>query len=135
MSKFDEALDTYKAALKDTLKITDFDEAALTGVAKALGPSIYNADSSLVSSSDKEELDRVKKISSLANWVWKTMPNWMLPSKKWWKNSVRQTATNTGLFFITSWLKNSGNSETINKSLLRLLQKREEQPSSDSYFY
>ena len=61
MSKFDEALDTYKAALKDTLKITDFDEAALTGVAKALGPSIYNADSSLVSSSDKEELDRVKK--------------------------------------------------------------------------
>ncbi|MEL6391048.1 MAG: DUF2853 family protein, partial [Bacteroidota bacterium] len=32
----------------------------LTKVAKGLGPSIYNADSSKVSSSDKSELDRVK---------------------------------------------------------------------------
>jgi hypothetical protein len=61
MSKFDEALETYKTALKDTLKITNFDEEALKGIAKSLGPSIYNDDASLVSSSDKEELERVKK--------------------------------------------------------------------------
>lgn len=36
------------------------DEALLTAVAKGLGPSIYNADSSLVAASDSEELDRVK---------------------------------------------------------------------------
>lgn len=36
------------------------DEALVTAVAKGLGPSIYNADSSLVASSDSDELDRVK---------------------------------------------------------------------------
>ncbi len=36
------------------------DEALLTAVAKGLGPSIYNQDSSLVASSDPEELARVK---------------------------------------------------------------------------
>lgn len=36
------------------------DEALLTAVAKGLGPSIYNTDSSLVAASDSEELDRVK---------------------------------------------------------------------------
>ncbi len=36
-------------------------EELLTKVAKGLGPSIYNADSSLVSSSDPEELNRVKE--------------------------------------------------------------------------
>ncbi len=36
------------------------DEALVTAVAKGLGPSIYNQDSSLVASSDQEELDRVK---------------------------------------------------------------------------
>ncbi len=36
------------------------DEALLTAVAKGLGPSIYNQDSSLVAASDQEELDRVK---------------------------------------------------------------------------
>ena len=35
-------------------------EALLTSVAKGLGPSIYNPDSSKVSGSDKAELDRVK---------------------------------------------------------------------------
>jgi len=37
-----------------------FDEALLTKVAKGLGPSIYNKDSSTVAASDKSELDRVK---------------------------------------------------------------------------
>jgi hypothetical protein len=32
----------------------------LTAVAKGLGPSIYNQDSSLVASSDPEELERVR---------------------------------------------------------------------------
>jgi hypothetical protein len=36
------------------------DEALLTAVAKGLGPSIYNLDSSLVAASDPEELARVK---------------------------------------------------------------------------
>ena len=36
------------------------DEALLTAVAKGLGPSIYNQDSSLVASSDPEELERVR---------------------------------------------------------------------------
>jgi Protein of unknown function (DUF2853) len=36
------------------------DEVLLTAVAKGLGPSIYNQDSSLVAASDQEELDRVK---------------------------------------------------------------------------
>lgn len=36
-------------------------EDLLTKVAKGLGPSIYNADASLVSSSDSEELSRVKE--------------------------------------------------------------------------
>ena len=58
MSKFDEALETYKAEIKK-IGVT-IDDALLTGVTKALGPVIYNADSSLVSSSDQEELNRVK---------------------------------------------------------------------------
>lgn len=33
----------------------------LTAVTKGLGPSIYSADASLVSGSDPDELDRVKK--------------------------------------------------------------------------
>lgn len=60
MSKFDEAIETYEDALKNTLKIKDYDVDLLKKVAKGLGPSIYNKDSSLVSTSDQEELDRVK---------------------------------------------------------------------------
>jgi hypothetical protein len=58
MSKFDEAIETYQESLKD-LGIT-IDADLLTAVAKGLGPSIYNADSSKVSSSDAEEIARVK---------------------------------------------------------------------------
>lgn len=58
MSKFAEAVATYKAQVADLgLGISD---DLLTKVAKGLGPSIYNADSSKVSGSDKTELDRVK---------------------------------------------------------------------------
>jgi hypothetical protein len=58
MSKFDECMDTYKGEM-DKLGIS-YDADLLRAVAKGLGPSIYNADSSKVSSADKEELARVK---------------------------------------------------------------------------
>ncbi|MEM9996534.1 MAG: DUF2853 family protein [Bacteroidota bacterium] len=58
MSKFDDAMATYKAAMD---KIgASYDEALLKAVAKGLGPAIYNKDSKLVSCSDPEELMRVK---------------------------------------------------------------------------
>lgn len=58
MSKFDDLMVKYhEEAAKLNL---DIDTDLLTSVAKGLGPSIYNADSSLVSSSDPEELGRVK---------------------------------------------------------------------------
>lgn len=58
MSKFAEAIETYKEQVAELgLGIS---EDLLTAVAKGLGPSIYNADSSKVSSSDPEELARVK---------------------------------------------------------------------------
>ncbi|MFK7971757.1 MAG: DUF2853 family protein [Bacteroidia bacterium] len=60
MSKFDDAMATYKKSLTEKVGVKSIDEALLTAVAKGLGPSIYNADSSKVSSSDQAELDRVK---------------------------------------------------------------------------
>ncbi len=58
MSKFQECLDIYA---KEFGKIgVEFDADLLKAVTKGCGPSIYNADASKVSSSDKTELDRVK---------------------------------------------------------------------------
>ncbi|MBA4851236.1 DUF2853 family protein [Emticicia sp. BO119] len=58
MSKFAEAIEDYKAQVADLgLGVS---EELLTAVAKGLGPSIYNADSSKISASDPEELARVK---------------------------------------------------------------------------
>jgi len=59
MSKFQEALDTYKSEF-DKLGIKNIDSDLLTKVTKACGPSIYNPDSSKVASSDQAELDRLK---------------------------------------------------------------------------
>ena len=58
MSKFDECMADYKGQL-DKIGVS-YDEALLTKVAKGLGPSIYNKDSSTVAASDQSELDRVK---------------------------------------------------------------------------
>jgi hypothetical protein len=58
MSKFAECMENYKA--QNTELKLGLSEALLTSVAKGLGPSIYNADSSKVSGTDKTELDRVK---------------------------------------------------------------------------
>jgi Protein of unknown function (DUF2853) len=56
MSKFDEVLESYK----EDAKKFGVSVELLTAVAKGLGPSIYNVDSSKVSGSDQTELDRVK---------------------------------------------------------------------------
>ncbi|MBC7884538.1 MAG: DUF2853 family protein [Saprospiraceae bacterium] len=59
MSQFDEKVQLYKdSAAGLNLKLSD---ALIKGVAKSLGPSIYLDDAALVSTSDKEELARVKK--------------------------------------------------------------------------
>lgn len=58
MSKFDEKVRMYMDEVqKSGLKVS---EDLLTKVTKSLGPSIYLGDASLVSGSDKEELDRIK---------------------------------------------------------------------------
>ena len=54
MSKFEAAITEYMG------KIDACDEALLRKVTKGLGPSIYLKDASMVSCSDKTELDRVK---------------------------------------------------------------------------
>lgn len=59
MSKFDEQLAKYIADNKSLgLGLSD---DLITKVAKGLGPSIYNADSSKVSGTDAKELETVKK--------------------------------------------------------------------------
>jgi hypothetical protein len=58
MSKFNECVELYKSQSQELG--LGLDEALLTGVAKGLGPSIYNADSSKVSGSDSKELETVK---------------------------------------------------------------------------
>ncbi len=60
MSQFDDLLVKYKEELGGTRDVSGVDETLLTAVTKALGPSIYNDDSSRVSCSDQTELDRVK---------------------------------------------------------------------------
>ena len=58
MSKFDDNVELYKA--QNAELGLGLSEALLKGVAKALGPSIYNADSSKVSGTDQKEKDTVK---------------------------------------------------------------------------
>ncbi|BAW79896.1 hypothetical conserved protein [Candidatus Nitrosoglobus terrae] len=59
MSKFDEAIDKYSAEVK-RLNL-DISHDFLVSVAKSLGPSIYNANSELVSSTSQDELGTVRK--------------------------------------------------------------------------
>ncbi len=58
MATFVETFDKYKSEM-DNLGIA-YDETLLSAVSKGLGPAIYNDDSSRVSSSDPDELARVK---------------------------------------------------------------------------
>lgn len=59
MSKRDELIAKYATDLKEKCGI-DADMDLLTKVTIGCGPSIYNADSSTVSSSDESELETVK---------------------------------------------------------------------------
>lgn len=58
MATFVETFGTYKAEMT-SLGIS-YDEALFSAVTKALGPVIYNTDSSKVSCSDATEMARVK---------------------------------------------------------------------------
>ncbi len=59
MSQLDEKIQLYvENAAELGLSLS---EELLTAVTKGLGPSIYSADASLVSGSDPDELERVKK--------------------------------------------------------------------------
>ena len=60
MSKFVEAVELYKSQMTEKIGMKKVDEDLLIAVTKACGPSIYNPDASKVSSSDPEELARVK---------------------------------------------------------------------------
>ena len=59
MGKFDEKVVFYAENMKELGISVDND--LLNVCAKACGPSLYNADAETVSSSDKDELERVKK--------------------------------------------------------------------------
>jgi hypothetical protein len=59
MSKFLEKVEKYKASM-DKLGIKRND-ALLTAVTKACGPSIYNKDGETVSTTSKDEMERLKK--------------------------------------------------------------------------
>ncbi|MEO1293253.1 MAG: DUF2853 family protein [Pseudomonadota bacterium] len=59
MGKRDDLIAKYAKDLEEKCKVKP-DMEFLTKVTLGCGPAIYNADSSLVSSSDKSELERVK---------------------------------------------------------------------------
>ncbi|EIJ40331.1 Protein of unknown function (DUF2853) [Galbibacter orientalis DSM 19592] len=59
MSKRDELIEKYEADLKDKCGITP-DKDLLTKVVIGLGPSVYNADASMVSGTDQKELETIK---------------------------------------------------------------------------
>ena len=59
MSKRDELIEKYEADLKDKCGVTA-DKDLLTKVVVGLGPSVYNADASMVSGTDQKELETIK---------------------------------------------------------------------------
>jgi Protein of unknown function (DUF2853) len=62
MTKFQEAIALYTSFMSDKLNRKDIDESVLVALAEMLGPSIYDADASLVACSDKNELKGVKEL-------------------------------------------------------------------------
>ncbi len=60
MSQFDDLLEKYNKDLVEKCKVTP-DAELLKKVAKGLGPSIYNKDSSTVAAGQASELETVKK--------------------------------------------------------------------------
>jgi hypothetical protein len=59
MSRFDEELDKYRAQMAEVLGDATYQDGWLVREAERLGPNIYDADASLVATSDRTELDRV----------------------------------------------------------------------------
>ncbi len=60
MSKFVEKVDSYYENLTTKLGVKGVDKDLLTKVTKGVGPNIYKADASKVSSTDEDEMGRVK---------------------------------------------------------------------------
>ena len=60
MSKFQEMVDNYYSNMTEKLGLKDVDKDLLTAVTKGIGPNIYQADASKVSSSDPDEMARVR---------------------------------------------------------------------------
>jgi len=61
MSKFQEKVDSYYSNMTEKLGLKKIDKDLLAAVSKGIGPNIYKADASKVSSSDPDEMARVKK--------------------------------------------------------------------------
>ena len=61
MGKLDDKVDFYADFMKTKLNMRSVDRDLLHAVAKACGPAIYKNDASKVSSSDKAEMETVKK--------------------------------------------------------------------------
>lgn len=59
MSKFDEAVEKCVAQMGE--QDIPVDRPLLEAIAKSLGPSLYNKDSSLVAAGQPSELDNIKK--------------------------------------------------------------------------
>ncbi len=60
MSKFEEKVNDYYKNLTEKLGVKNVDKDLLTSVTKGVGPNIYKADASKVSSADPEEMSRVR---------------------------------------------------------------------------
>ncbi len=60
MGKLDDKVEEYYNNMTKDLGLK-VDKELLHKVAKGLGPSLYNVDASKVSSTDQDELDRVKE--------------------------------------------------------------------------
>jgi Protein of unknown function (DUF2853) len=62
MTKFQEAIATYKSFMTEKLEMKNVNENVLVSLAQMLGNNIFDADASLVACSDKAELSRVKEL-------------------------------------------------------------------------
>ncbi|MSU36706.1 MAG: DUF2853 family protein [Pedosphaera sp.] len=60
MSKLDDLIPTFAAAIAKTKSKGKTDEALLRTIAKSLGPSLFRDDASLISAGDPEEIERVR---------------------------------------------------------------------------
>lgn len=60
MSRFNEEMEKYRAQMDEIALEGGYQDGFLEREAERLGPNIYDADASLVSCTDKAEIDRVK---------------------------------------------------------------------------